>query len=91
MSLYHVKYNYFYIYGSLREFLKFVQLNYIANYLKLYMDHKGSETKDFWIFIWLSFLSLFLGMILFNHRSSNKCNIVQYPFNWLINLVQIAQ
>jgi hypothetical protein len=50
MSLYHVKYNYFYIYGSLREFLKFVQLNYIANYLKLYMDHKGSETKDFWIF-----------------------------------------
>ena len=27
--------------------------------------------------IWLSFLSLFLGMILSNHRLSNKCNIVQ--------------
>jgi hypothetical protein len=30
---------------------------------------------------WLSFLSLFLGMILSNHRSSNKCNIVQYLLN----------
>ena len=27
--------------------------------------------------IWLSFLLLFLGMILSNHRLSNKCNIVQ--------------
>jgi hypothetical protein len=35
----------------------------------------SSYSLDF--HIWLSFLSLFLGMILSNHRSSNKYNIVQ--------------
>ena len=46
-----------------------------ATLLREYLKEEKFVTLDF--HIWLCLLSLFLGMILSNHRSSNKCNIVQ--------------
>ena len=52
---------------------------FILVQLKNNVEPRKMFSLDF--HIWLSFLSLFLGMILSNHRSSNKCNIVQYLLN----------
>jgi inner membrane protein involved in colicin E2 resistance len=44
-------------------------------YLQSMLRSRRDNSLDF--HIWLSLLSLILGIILSNHSSSNKCNIVQ--------------